>query len=81
MLTVIHDFEEEGDFIGIVTANVDGDEEVYRAVFPFEVGFTGFGYWPLIVAVLLVLHVNYFFMSGHFSRWRQRRRNRLAAQI
>ena len=25
VLTVIHEFEEEGDFIGIVTANVDGD--------------------------------------------------------
>jgi hypothetical protein len=40
LLTVVHDFTEEGDFIGIVTANVDGDEQIYRAVFPFEVGFT-----------------------------------------
>lgn len=69
VLTVIHDFEEEGDFIGIVTANVDGDEQVYRAVFPFEVGYTGFGYWPLIILLLLLIQLQWLFMSGRLKRW------------
>ena len=72
LLTVVHDFKEEGDFIGIVTANVDGDEKIYRAVFPFEVGFTGFGYWPFFIALLLAVQVQYFIMSGKFKRWRHR---------
>jgi len=71
LLTVVHDFKEEGDFIGIVTANVDGDEKVYRAVFPFEVGFTGFGYWPFFILLLIAIQVQYLFMSGKFKRWRQ----------
>jgi hypothetical protein len=69
VLTVIHDFEEEGDFIGIVTANVAGDEQVYRAVFPFEVGYTGFGYWPLIILLLLAIQLQWLFMSGRLKRW------------
>jgi len=71
LLTVVHDFKEEGDFIGIVTANVDGDEKVYRAVFPFEVGFTGFGYWPFFILLLIAIQVQYLIMSGKFKRWRQ----------
>jgi len=71
LLTVVHDFKEEGDFIGIVTANVDGDETIYRAVFPFEVGFTGFGYWPFFIVLLIAIQVQYLMMSGKFKRWRQ----------
>ena len=69
VLAVIHDFEEEGDFIGIVTANVDGDAQVYRAVFPFEVGYTGFGYWPFILLLLLLIQLQWLFMSGRLKRW------------
>ena len=70
VLTVIHDFDEEGDFIGIVTANVDGDERVYRAVFPFEVGYTGLGFWPYILLLLLLVELVYLYMSGRLRRWR-----------
>lgn len=73
LLTVIHEFAEEGEYIGIVTANVEGDEKIYRAVFPFEVGFTGFGYWPFFVALLLAVQVQYLFMSGRFARWKKNR--------
>jgi hypothetical protein len=78
VLTVIHDFKEEGDFIGIVTANVDGDQKIYRAVFPFEVGYTGLGYWPFFILLLLAIQLQYFFMSGRFKRWRE---NRTAAAV
>lgn len=73
VLTVIHDFQEEGHFIGVVTANVDGDEKVYRAVFPFEVGYTGFGFWPVIIVLLLAIQFQYFVMSGRLKRWRDKR--------
>jgi len=73
LLTVIHDFKEEGDFIGIVTANVDGDQKIYRAVFPFEVGYTGLGYWPFFILLLLAIQFQYFVMSGRFRRWRESR--------
>jgi hypothetical protein len=79
LLTVVHDFNEEGNFIGIVTANVDGDEKIYRAVFPFEVGFTGIGYWPFFVLVLIAIQVQYLIMSGKFKRWRKR--GNLAAML
>ena len=76
VLTVNHDFAEEGDYIGIVTASIAGDEDVYRAVFPFEVGFTGFGYWPLFAVLVIAMQIQYLLMSGRFRRWRQQRRKR-----
>lgn len=68
VFTVIHTFDEEGDYIGIVTANVDRADKVYRAVFPFEVGFTGFGYWPLFIAVLIAIQLQYWIMSRRARR-------------
>ena len=41
--SVVHTFESEGDFIGIVSARNPESGDVYAAVFPFEVGFTGWG--------------------------------------
>jgi hypothetical protein len=73
VLTVVYDFEEEGHFIGIVTAHVAGDDQVYRAVFPFEVGYTGLGYWPLIVVLLLAIQFQYLVMSGRLKKWRSPR--------
>jgi len=78
VFSVVHDFAAEGDYIGIVTANVDGDEKIYRAVFPFEVGYTGTGYWPYIIGLLVIIQVQYFLMSGRVKRWRERRKSRKA---
>jgi hypothetical protein len=69
VFTVVHEFAEEGNFIGIVSATQPDTKKVYAAVFPFEVGFTGFGYWPFFVGVLLLLQLQYLFMSGRFKRW------------
>jgi hypothetical protein len=74
VFTVIHEFDTEGDYIGIVTADVADTDRIYRAVFPFEVGYTGLGYWPLIFAMIIVLQAGYFFMSGRYRRWREARR-------
>ncbi len=67
--TVSHTFAEEGDFIGIVSARNPGTDAVYAAVFPFEVGFTGWGYWPFILGLLIVIQIQYLYMSGRLRRW------------
>ena len=67
--TITHTFGEEGDFIGIVAARNTETGDVYAAVFPFEVGFTGWGYWPLIVGLLVLIQISYFIMSGRLRRW------------
>ena len=64
-----YEFAEEGDFIGIVSATHVESGKVYAAVFPFEVGFTGLGYWPLIIALLVFIQVQYLLMSGRIKRW------------
>lgn len=69
VFTVIHEFDEEGDFIGIVSAMQPDTRKVHAAVFPFEVGFTGIGYWPFFVAVLVLLQLQYLLMSGRLKRW------------
>ena len=67
-----HEFAEPGEFVGIVSVErADGSGD-YVAVFPFEAGYTGLGYWPWIVAGLIVLQLNYLWMSGWFSRKLQR---------
>jgi hypothetical protein len=67
--SVSHVFAEEGDFIGIVSAQHPITGKVYAAVFPFEVGFTGLGYWPFIIGLLLLIQFQYLLMSGRLKRW------------
>lgn len=67
--SVVHTFESEGDFIGIVSARNPESGDVYSAVFPFEVGFTGWGYWPLFIGLLVLIQIQYFAMSGRLKRW------------
>ena len=67
--TVVHTFQEEGDYIGIVSARDPQSGKVYAAVFPFEVGFTGLGYWPFFIALLVVIQIQYLFMSGRLRWW------------
>lgn len=62
-------FEEEGEFIGIVSARHPETGKAYAAVFPFEVGFTGFGYWPFFIGLLVLIQFQYLFMSGRMKRW------------
>lgn len=62
-------FEEEGDYIGIVSATHPDTGKVYAAVFPFEVGFTGLGYWPAFIGLLILIQFQYLYMSGRLQRW------------
>jgi hypothetical protein len=54
VLMVEHDFEETGDYIGIVTAKHPSNDKIYRAVFPFHVG-RGKLFYGVIGLVLLGL--------------------------
>ena len=76
VFTVIHEFAAEGNFIGVVTASPETDERMHIAVFPFEVGFTGLGYWPLVVGAVLLIQLQYLWMSGHIGKWWASRRIR-----
>jgi hypothetical protein len=67
--TVNYEFKQEGDFIGVVSAQHPETGKIYRAVFPFEVGFTGFGFWPYILGLLFLIQFQYLFMSGRLKRW------------
>ena len=78
VFTIMYDFKEEGEFVGIVTVQNQETGKVYTAVFPFEVGFAGFGWWPWFVAIVIAIQVNYFLMTGWFGRWREGRQKRLA---
>jgi hypothetical protein len=73
VFTAVVDFDEEGDYIGMVTAGDAEGGKIYRAVFPFEVGFTGFGYWPYIIGLLVLMQLQYLLMGGRYARWRNRR--------
>lgn len=72
VFTAMHRFDSRGQFVGIVTVQGENGRE-HTAVFPFEVGFIDFGYWPLIVVVALALQINYLWMNGWFDRWRRER--------
>jgi hypothetical protein len=69
VFTVVHEFSEEGGYIGIVSAMQPDTRKVYAAVFPFEVGFTGVGYWPFFIGVLVLLQLQYLLMGGRLKRW------------
>ena len=71
VFTVLHDFAEEGEYIGVVTAAPSTGDRQHIAVFPFEVGYIGFGFWPLIVGVLILIQIPYLLMSGRLARWRK----------
>ena len=66
---IVHQFDKPGWYIGIITAT--GENQFETAVFPFEVGFTGFGYWPLFVLLLILLQLVHWFSNGTLSRWRE----------
>jgi len=67
--TVSLDIVEEGEYIGIVSARHPATKKLYTAVFPFAVGFTGLGYWPFIIGLLVAIQLQYFFMTGRLKRW------------
>jgi hypothetical protein len=76
VFTVRYDFREQGEFVGIVEVRNPDTGKLYTAVFPFEVGFAGIGWWPWFVLFAIVLQLNYLWMGGWFARWRRARQKR-----
>jgi len=61
VLTVNYEFQQDGGYIGIVSAKHPAKEKSYNAVFYFKVGDTGYGYVPLFVLlVILALGLHWF---------------------
>jgi hypothetical protein len=71
VFTVLHNFEEDGEYVGVVTVVNPDNQKEYTAVFPFEVGYAGAGWWPWFVAIAVLIQLNYLWMSGWFSRFRR----------
>ena len=59
VMEVRHDFAAAGEYIGIVSTHHPRLGKTYRAVFPFQVGWTGPGYWPwlALAGLLFVIYV------------------------
>ena len=53
-LKIEYKFKEKGRYIGIVSAGHPSNNNIYTAVFPFEVGRSKLGFLPFIVLLLLV---------------------------
>ena len=61
--TVMHEFEERGQYLGIMTAPHPEGKEQYVAVFPFKVGYTRLGLLPLFLMLLLAVQGSYWYSS------------------
>lgn len=66
--TINHEFEESGNYLGIVTARHPETNQLYTAVFPFEVGYIGYGYLPLFVLLLVMVQAGYWWMNRKKKR-------------
>ena len=73
VFTVLHTFPENGAFLGIVSVRHPETSELYQAVFPFSVGFQGWGLLPLFVLLVIAAQLGYWVSTGGFARWRARR--------
>lgn len=71
VFTVLHNFIEAGDFLGIVTVHNPHSGQPYAALFPFSVGGRGWGLLPLFAALAVLTQLMY---------WLSTRRPRLAAK-
>jgi hypothetical protein len=72
VFTAVYDFTEPGWYIGIVKVKHPTLDKVYTAIFPFKVGFAGFGPLPWLAALAVLTQLGYWLASGHLSRWRER---------
>ena len=68
--SIVHQFDEPGWYVGIIRAKTLNLDKTYTAVFPFEVGFTGYDYWPLVALALSIFG----FLLYYDSRTRKSKR-------
>lgn len=80
VFTYLHQFNDQGEFIGIVTVEQPETGEIYTAVFPFEVGYTGIPSWVWFIFIALFLQINFLWMNGTIGRWQARRSARKSGE-
>jgi hypothetical protein len=73
VFTYLFQFDDQGEFVGIVTVRQPETGKIYTAVFPFEVGYTGIPVWAWFIVIAIVLQVHFLWMNGTIGRWRARR--------
>lgn len=71
VFTYLYPFNEQGEFVGIVTVQQAETGEIYTAVFPFEVGFAGVPVWVWFIIGAIFLQLNFLWMNGSIARWRK----------
>lgn len=69
-----HQFDQNGWYVGIVTAPHPSLDREYTAVFGFHVGTRGWGFWPWVLLGLFAVQLQYWLASGGLARWRAVRR-------
>ncbi len=74
VFTVLHNFPENGPFLGLVSVKHPETGEQYFALFPFSVGPRSWGILPLFAALAALAQLGYWMSTGAFTRWRARRR-------
>ncbi len=73
VFTYLFQFDDQGEFIGIVTVEQPDTGKIYTAVFPFEVGYTGIPNWVWFVFIAILLQIHFLWMNGTIGRWRARK--------
>ena len=73
VFTYLFQFDDQGEFVGIVTLQQPETGAIYTAVFPFEVGYTGIPTWAWFIVVAILLQLNFLWMNGTIGRWHARR--------
>ena len=69
VLSIEHDFQEAGSYIGIVTARHPTKNKVYNAVFQFQVGGGRYPYVPLIIFLMVLVQAVYWVSRGGAKRF------------
>jgi len=80
VFTYLYPFNEQGEFVGIVTVQQADTGETYTAVFPFEVGFAGVPVWVWFIVGAVFLQLNFMWMNGSITRWRRHLAERAEAE-
>ena len=70
--TASYEFDAEGTYIGVVTADHPTEDRYYTAVFYLQCGGPDYGTLPLFLALLLLLQTGYWLSNGGWERRKQR---------
>jgi len=70
-LLVKYNFQQSGDYIGIVSAGHPSKAIIYHSVFPFSVDNRGFSWWSILLLFIVVILIWYMVSHGVIDRWLQ----------